>query len=270
MRVFALCLSLLVTSNLHAAECDTSAMIDNCSVAPVAAKFTFLAIGLCSGPPILPAVGTAFNYDNCTLIYDKLNQDGQVIEWTGNGDYGSLINDLIIPPNGTYDYFVWGITPEWSYKLAMEFPTSKKTHGSSAAVTNGRYCRTIDGTNIGSDGTRDETAQCTSSYQEPDYTTNEFWSSTGIDTNRYFNSNYDSYYIKPDLTLATSFSETVALIAVHQPSSPITISDNTTELVFDWDFDELIRIDIDNGSVGEASGWFFPYFGYPALTISTN
>jgi len=268
MRIFVLCLSLLVTSNLHAAECDPSAMVDNCSVAPVAAKFTFLAIGLCSGPPILPAVSTAFNYDNCTLIYDKLNQDGQVIEWTGNGDYGSLINDLIIPPNGTYDYFVWGIAPEWSSKLAMEFPASTKTYGTSGAVTSGRYCRTIDGSNIALDGLKDEASQCSSSYQPPGYTTNEFWSTTGIDTNRRFNSNYDSYYIKSDLTLATSFSETVALIAVHQPPSPIKISDNTTELVFDWDFDELVRIDIDSES--DVDGWFLPYFGYPALTISTN
>jgi len=270
MRVFLLYVSLVMTSNLYAAACDTSAMVDNCSVTPTAAKFTFLAIGLCSGLPTLPAVGTAFNYDNCTLIYDKLNQNGQGIEFAGRGDYGSLLNDLTIPPNGTYDYFVWGVSSEWAFKLAMNFPTTTKTHGTSEAVTSGKYCRTISGTNIGADGTQDETAQCYSTYQEPEFTTINLWYSGGIDTNQYFNSNYDAYYIKSDLTLATSFSDVAAVIAIHQPSSPIVITDNTIELIFDWDFDELIRVDIDNGSVGEMSGWFFPYFGSPALTISTN
>ena len=268
MRIFVLCLSLLVTSNLYAAECDTSAMVDNCSVTPTAAKFTFLAIGLCSGPPVLPAIGRAFNYDNCTLIYDKLNQDGQVIEWIGNGDYGNLVNDLIIPPNGTYDYFVWGIVNEMSVKLAMEFGSSTKTLGDNAVQTAGTYCRTVNGVRYGSEGNRYETAECASTYVEPEYSTWDLFATGGIDTSRPYNGNYDSYYIKSDLTLATSFSDAIAVIAVHQPTNPIVISDTTTELIFDWDFDELVRIDIETGS--DIDGWFLPMFGYPALSISTN
>ena len=269
MRIFTLCLSLLVTSNLYAAECDTSAMVDNCSVAPATAKFRFLAIGLCSGPPILPAVGTAFNYDNCTLIYDKLNQDGQVIEWTGSGDYGSLVNDLIIPPNGTYDYFVYGMTLEWSFKLAMQFPVSTKAYGDSTTQTSGLYCRTTNGTRYNSiTGKRNATAECSGSYADPEYTTLDFWDVGGSYTAREGNINYDSYYIKSDLTLATSFSDAVAVISIHQPSNPIVITDSTTELIFDWDFDELIRIDIETGS--DVDGWFLPFFGGPALSVSTN
>ena len=267
MRIFALCLSLLVTSNLYAAECDTSAMVDNCSVAPAAAKFRFLAIGLCSGPPILPAVGTAFNYDNCTLIYDKLNQDGQVIEWNGKGDSGFLFQDLIIPPNGTYDYFVWGNGLTWEASVAMEFATSTKTVGSSGAGTSGKFCRTINGTFLHSDGYRLPTAECSDSYQTPEFAEQEFWVSGGIDTTGSFNSNYNSYYIKSDLTLATTFSDAVAVISVHQPSSPIVITDQTTELVYDWDFDELIRIQTTSSGTTD---WFLPLFGYPALSISTN
>ena len=269
MRAFLFYISLVMTSNLYAAVCDTSAMVDNCSVTPTAAKLTFLAIGLCSGLPTLPAVGTAFNYDNCTLIYDKLNQNGQVIEWTGRGDYGSLLNDLTIPPNGTYDYFVWGIGTEWSFKLAMQFPVSTKAYGDSTTQTSGLYCRTTNGARYSSTtGARYSTAECSGSYSEPEYTTLDFWDVGGSYTGRAFNVNYDSYYIKSDLTLATSFSDAIAIIAVHQPSNPIVITDSTTELIFDWDFDELIRIDIETGS--DVDGWFLPIFGGPALSVSTN
>ena len=56
------------------------------------------------------------------------------------------------------------------------------------------------------------------------------------------------------------------LLLTIVPSTSLT--DSTTELIYEWDFDELIRIDIETDS--DVDGWFLPTFGGPALSVSTN
>lgn len=262
MRRF-LYLLLLFPTTLYSAACDVNALVDDCSMNAVSVQYRWLGIGLCKGSPTIPTVNTALDYSNCELVYDQIDADGRFIEWDGKGSYGELTENLVVPPNGTYNYFIFGIGTDMRMKFEAELSVPVKTYGEAHAVSSGRYCRTIDAERVNSDGVKQPALECSSSFAPAVYTSYEIWEPGGVASC----DKWDGYYIKSDKTLALAAQDSGVYVAIS-PITPITISDQTTLLELMWDYSELFVVDIDAES--EPSGWFLPYQQCPSWSVSAQ
>lgn len=264
--LFGICIVLgLLPRTSVSAECDLAAMVDNCLMSPLSVKYRWLKIGLCKGTPILPTLTTPLDDSNCQLLYNKFDDGGKVIEWSGPGDYGELSEELSIPANGTYDHLIFAIGRERWVKFEVEFPTAMKTLGSNFAVSSGKYCRTIDGVAVHPEGWRHITLECGEAYQESEYSLSTPWPTGGIDSGCV---HWDGRFIAADRTLSSSReADAVAYLAVI-PMSPVKVSSDTSLLELNWAFDQQYRIDTDTSS--EPSGWFMPRNVCPSFGISAQ
>ena len=263
--LFALCFIWgLLPETAASAECDPSAMVDDCSMNPVSVKYRWLGIGLCKGQPVMPTTTQPLDYSNCELLYDKIDEDGQVIEWEGSGDYGELAEELSIPVDGTYDYFIFGVGVDSWVKFDVEFPVATQAYGNAHSVSSGRYCRTVDASRYAADGEREITVECGAVKSSPEYSLNQIWIAGGVDLQC---NSWDGRWIKSDRTLATVFSDAAVYIGVTAIPS-VTISSRTSVLAMDWAFDELFRVDVD--SAGQPAGWFIPYQVCPSVSVSVQ
>ena len=274
MRFLSVCLSsfmLVVTLDLFAGEraglCDPTAMVDNCTVAPDSVKYDWKLLALCRGAPIAPTATISFDMSNCTVLFDRLLGRGHTVELNGRDDFEEIPLDLEFPADGTYDYFVWGIGLDYRVKLAVEFPSSTKTKGGDGQVSSGRYCRTTDEFRLAYHGGRAETASCTDTYIEPEYTTISAWDTGGFLSDCRSPSEWTAYWLNSELKHETEFANSIAVIAFGQ-MAPMLISKNTQVLNFDWRWDQQVAIDIETSN--DTDGWFLPFYGCPQLAITAE
>jgi hypothetical protein len=251
-----LLLFILISPVIFASQCDLANPVDNCFITPAGVKLRYLMIGLCKGSPRIPTIDEPFDYANCQIIYDQLEETGTVVEWTKADQHVDISTDIVIPADGVYDHLFFIVDTDAWVKFDVEFSQPQKTFTDTGGVTQGRFCRSVDDQIVTwGPGIRTGAYECSSERKSAAYTYWKLWDEDGIDDS--YCDSWAGRFINSSLYLETqSVVNQIGYLGVVS-IPPVTVNDSKTELAIDWKFDEFYRLDVDRRS--ESSGWFLPY-----------
>jgi hypothetical protein len=247
-----------------AAQCDPSAMVDNCTVDPDGIRMRIYAMVLCKAQPSPPTTAAALGSSSCEFIYNEIDSGGTLIELTGTaGDFEQLTQNLIRPPNGTYTHSVIGLEPTFQIKKSMSFGSSMTGFGAGHNQTTGKECWTTDEVRLDVDGLRKVTTQCGSSMGTVDWATKETYVTGGV----YSGCSGVQYWTDENLKLAAIASDAGVYLEIHQLPSPISITENTSYIELDHEWSNWLSIETDEGS---STNSFHPYINCGSSSITSD
>lgn len=239
-------LSLGYSAITEGAECDASAMVDNCKISPSEIQFNFAMIALCEDRPDAPTATEPFDYSSCQVIYDRISNATPFSQsLDGEGAFSELLSGIERPDSGVYGYAVFGVGTYWKIKAAMTFTGPRKGVGAGGAITTGVYCRTTDDVRYFSSGRQTIATECSNADQDAEFATYK----SGITGGIYVCPEYTNYWVDSDLKLETDARSAYANILVQQLDAPLVISENTSALIFKWDWSSMLDVDINDAGL---------------------